>query len=233
MQARADTRGGFNERLGPQRAASVEVGARGRVGGERFTYAVALYRAGVRDAIVQFLETNGRAFFQNAGRTRNRGVEVEAALRPARAAGLTLAYTYADHRFAEYRQARGTTVDTLDGKRVPGVPAHFVRVGLRTEPWPGATLDVDHSHASSLFADDRNALRVDGWGAGVTNARLSWRAAGRGGRATFEPFAGASNLFGRRYVGAVTVNGAFGRVLEPAPGRSVYAGAEVGWGTGR
>jgi outer membrane receptor protein involved in Fe transport len=37
------------------------------------------------------------------------------------------------------------------------------------------------------------------------------------------------NALDTRYVGAVTVNGAFGRVLEPAPGRTVYVGAEVGW----
>jgi iron complex outermembrane receptor protein len=41
------------------------------------------------------------------------------------------------------------------------------------------------------------------------------------------PFAGVNNLWGRTYVGSVTVNGAFGRVFEPAPGRNAYAGAEV------
>jgi iron complex outermembrane receptor protein len=46
---------------------------------------------------------------------------------------------------------------------------------------------------------------------------------------TFEPFVAVNNLFDRRYVGSVNINGAFGRVLEPAPGRNAYLGIEIGW----
>jgi iron complex outermembrane receptor protein len=61
--------GGFNTALGPQRTRGVEVGARGAVAGGRLTYSAAAYRARVSGAIVQFLETNGRAYF----RKRRRG----------------------------------------------------------------------------------------------------------------------------------------------------------------
>ncbi|MEA3246528.1 MAG: TonB-dependent receptor, partial [Gemmatimonadota bacterium] len=42
-------------------------------------------------------------------------------------------------------------------------------------------------------------------------------------------FAAVNNLRDVRYVGSVTVNGAGGRVLEPAPGRNFYVGVETGW----
>jgi iron complex outermembrane receptor protein len=45
----------------------------------------------------------------------------------------------------------------------------------------------------------------------------------------FEPFAAVNNAFDRRYVGSVNINGAFGRVLEPAPGRNGYLGMEISW----
>jgi outer membrane receptor protein involved in Fe transport len=38
-----------------------------------------------------------------------------------------------------------------------------------------------------------------------------------------------NNLWDRRYVGSVTLNGLGGRVFEPAPGRIVYFGAELGY----
>jgi iron complex outermembrane receptor protein len=43
------------------------------------------------------------------------------------------------------------------------------------------------------------------------------------------PFVGINNLWDRRYVGGVTLNGVGGRVYEPAPLRVVYVGAELGY----
>ena len=44
-----------------------------------------------------------------------------------------------------------------------------------------------------------------------------------------EPFVAVNNIFGRKYVGSVNLNGTFGRILEPAPGRAAYMGMEVSW----
>jgi outer membrane receptor protein involved in Fe transport len=67
---------------------------------------------------------------------------------------------------------------------------------------------------------------VPGWGRGLLQLRASWR--GRIGAQEIEPFAAVQNLLDQSYVGAVTLNGAFGRVLEPAPRRNLYLGLEIG-----
>ena len=225
LQARPDAAGGFNEALGPQRTRSLEVGARGDAGAVRWS--AAAFDARVDDAIVQWLEAGGRAFFRNAGRTRQHGVELGATVRAGDAVSVLGAWTWARYRFADYRVANGAAVDTLDARTLPGVPAHVVRVGLRTRPMRALTVDADQQWQSGLWADDRNTQRVPGWGRGVLDVRAAWDAPALGGRV--QPFAGMRNALDTRYVGAVTVNGAFGRVLEPAPGRTVYVGAEVGW----
>src|SRR5690606_30101447 len=74
LQVSPDGSGGFNPDLGPQRIATLETGARGSLG--VLEYDVSLFRSRTTDAIIQFLETNGRAFFQNAGSTRSTGAEV-------------------------------------------------------------------------------------------------------------------------------------------------------------
>ncbi|HYW52129.1 MAG TPA: hypothetical protein VE861_16050, partial [Gemmatimonadaceae bacterium] len=71
-----------------------------------------------------------------------------------------------------------------------------------------------------------NTIRVPGWGTGVTNIRASWSGSWSGYR--LEPFAGVLNAQNTAYVGAVTVNGAFGRVLEPSPLRNWYVGLDIG-----
>jgi len=218
-----DGSGGFNPALGPQRAVNYEIGARGQPV-PKVSYSVALFLSRVSDAIVQGPEVGGRAFFRNAGKTHNDGAEVGLSVSPA--AGITLrgAYTCARYRFTNYQLADGTVVD---GNRLPGVPEHFWRFGLRSSLPGEFFLDADHTISSSIVADDANAIYVDAWGAGLTNLRLGWT--GQAGQAEFAPFLGVNNLWDRRYVGSVTLNGVGGRVFEPAPRRIVYVGTEIGY----
>jgi iron complex outermembrane receptor protein len=229
--------GGFNDQLGPQRAVSYELGARGRIGSS-FTYSVAGFLGRISDAIVPYTEVGGRAYFQNAGKLHNDGIEVGLSGEPLRGVRIFGSYTYAHYRFEEYRRVTGTTVDTLDGKTLPGIPAAFIRLGLRTRFLGHGALDLDHTISSSVFADDRNTLYVNGWGKkavgapegfglGVTNLRISWNQPLGSGR--IAPFLGVNNLWDKQYVGSVVVNGINGRVFEPAPRINLYGGAELGW----
>ena len=216
---------GFNTTLGPQRSVSVELGARGQLGAAA-DYSVAVFSSRIRDAIIQVREVDGRAFFQNAGRVRNRGIEAGLGASPWSWLTLRGAYTFADYSFSEYRIPNGAATDTLDGKRLAGVPKHFFRATLAVSQGP-VVAELDQLTAGSVFADDRNTQRVDGWGVGVTSLRLS--ATAQWGGLRLQPFGALNNLFGKKYVGSVNLNGTFGRILEPAPGRSGYLGMEVGW----
>jgi iron complex outermembrane recepter protein len=212
-----DGSGGFNPELGPQRAVNYEIGARGQPIPE-LSYSVALFLGRVSDAIVQVGEIGGRAFFGNTGKTHNDGAEAGVSLTPVKGLTLSGAYTYAHYRFAS---------GDFDGNRLPGVPDHFWRLGLRTELPVGLYLDADHTLSSSVAADDANQLIVDAWGAGVTNLRLGWD--GTVGSLQLGPFVGFNNLWDRRYVGSVTLNGIGGRVFEPAPRRVIYFGGEISY----
>jgi iron complex outermembrane receptor protein len=188
------------------------------------SYSVALFLGRITDAIVQGPEVGGRAFFRNAGKTHNDGAEIGVSVAPVPGLTLNGAYTYARYRFVEYQL--GDTL-SLEGKRLPGVPEHFWRLGLRTSLPADFYLDADHTISSSILADDANTIWAPAWGAGVTNLRFGW--SGQAGLMEIAPFLGVNNLWDRRYVGAVTLNGIGGRVFEPAPRRVIYVGAELGY----
>jgi len=223
LQGRPDSAGGFNPELGPQRVRTVEAGVRG-VLGARVTYEVAMFSARAADAIVQFAETDGRAYFRNAGSTRSRGAEVGLRAQPASFLELRAAWTWSEYRFDEYRIVNGLVVDTLDGNDLAGVPRNALRLGVQVRAG-AATLDIDHSSQSALFADDRNTLRVDGWGGGQLNLRAAW--SGFWGAWRAEPFVALQNALDTPYVGSVTLNGFGGRVLEPAARRNWFIGLEL------
>jgi iron complex outermembrane receptor protein len=214
---------GFNTTLGPQRTTSGELGIRGllRTG---IDYSLSGFLSRIRDAIIQAREVDGRAFFENAGKVRARGIEAGIGLQPFHWVRLQAAYSYGNYTFAEYRIRNGATTDTLDGKRLPGVPRHFLRASLAFTPGP-IRLEIEQTTAGSVYGDDKNTLLVEGWKAGVTSVRLSgnWRLEG----SALRPFAAIQNLFDRKYVGSVNLNGAAGRILEPAPGRTAYLGLEL------
>lgn len=228
LNARPDGAGGFNPDLGPQRVRTVEVGARGRAGPASYTLSV--FESYADDAIIQYLATDGRSFFRNAGRTRHRGVELGVQWQIASWLTANGGWTEADYRFVRYIVPRGALADTLDGKYEAGVPARVVRVGVDARV-AGATVSVDNTWSDAQFADDKNTQRVDGTGPGILNMRVS----GTGGRGAvrWSPFVGVNNATNRAYVGAVTINGASGRVLEPAPLRNYYLGVELGWRAAR
>lgn len=223
LQVSPDGAGGFNPELGPQRLRTLEIGARGGRG-TRFHYEVALFQVDAEDAIVQYQETAGRAYFRNAGRTRSRGAELGIGARVASWLELQAAYTLADYRFVDYVLDTPSSSDTLDGNRLAGVPERALRLGARAR-WGNSTLDIDHSTQGAMFGDDRNIVNVPGWGRGQLNLRIAHGATWNGWR--LEPFASLQNALDQRYVGAVTLNGASGRVFESAPGRNWYLGMEL------
>ena len=214
--------GGFNDSLGPQRAVTEELGARGTTG--TLTWSAAFFEAQISNAIVPYLQSSGRSYYTNAGQVHNGGIEAGVTWHATHAWSFSGAWTWAHYRFADYTLVTGATSTSLTGKTLAGVPDSYLRLGLRREGrrvW----IALDQTVTSRLFADDANAIGVNGW----TTTDLRAGADCTAGSTRFAPFVGINNLWNARYVGSVTINGAFGRVLEPAAGRNAYAGIEASW----
>src|SRR5205814_3298769 len=221
--------GGFNPDVGPQRALSSEIGARGSLGEPaRINYSIAVFQADVHDEIVQYAADQNRAYYTNAGSARHRGVELSADVTPA--AGLTLAavWTYADYRYRHYAVTVGTSTHTLDGRALPGIPQHWLNLMLRVQPsrLRGAWAELQQTHSSGYYVNDTLSTRAAPWWA--TNVRAGWDGKAAGMR--LAPFIGINNAFNHLYVSSVVINAARERYYEPAPGRNVYVGLSVGAG---
>lgn len=215
--------GGMNPALDPQRTRSFEVGARQRVsaGLVAGSFQLAAYQARVQDALIPFeLTPGGRQFFQNAGSTKNRGVEAAAHLVFPWNASLRATYAHTDARFDRFSETRNNITTVHDGKRVPGVAANRGDATLSYQP-DRFFVDFETRVSSSIPVDNANSQRspsyvIHGVRAGIRGVRV--------GAMDFQPHLGVLNAFDRDYNTSVVVNANGGRFYEPGPPRSLYGG---------
>ncbi|HKH93245.1 MAG TPA: TonB-dependent receptor, partial [Gemmatimonadaceae bacterium] len=207
-----DGSAGINPELQPQRALSLEVGAKG-LAGSALRWEVAAFQTGARDELVPFDIPGGagRRYFRNAGRTRRIGAEVgaETDVGPL---SLRAAYSYSHFRYVSY--VVGTT--SFAGNRIPGVPEHTVAATAALHAG-SFTLSGTADVATAVDVDDTNSAQAKGrtlLGLALSN---TMRVAG----VRVSPLIALQNLADVRSVGSVSVNATGGKFFEPAPGRTL------------
>ena len=190
-------------------ARSVEGGARGRqvVGVGEVEWVVTAYRTRIRDDIlfVALPDLIGTGFFQNAGDTQRVGLDLELRGNVSRLSWFG-SYTWVEATFespvllpsnpaVNNAADDDGTLRVQPGDRLPGIPRHSLKGGVRydvTETW---NLAVETVVASSrvLFGDEGNdQAELDGYG--VANLRSSYRLG-----ENLELFVRVDNLFDAEY----------------------------------
>lgn len=214
-----DGTGGFNPAIAPQEAVNYEIGARGYAGID-LRYSLALFMVQVEDELVVFESPGGRDFFQNSGESERLGLETQLAYRFNNRLNATVAFTYSDFEFEEFVDKNG---NDFSGKRIPGIPESQFFGELAYRVPGGYFAIVDVQFFDELYADNANTVKIDGYG--VVGARLGIEE--RLWRQPLTVYFGVNNLLDEEYFANVRINAFGGRYFEPAPGRTIYLGAEL------
>jgi iron complex outermembrane receptor protein len=151
-------------------AHTAEVGIRGNVtpfDGARLSYNLDYFRSTL-DNDIAFINsvTQGRAFFANIGQTRRQGVDAAVQLKTDRWLAW-VAYSYVSATYLSgFVEASGSNpaadadgnITINPGNRLPGIPAHQVKVGLNykvTDKWTVGASAIGVTPAF-LFGDEAN-----------------------------------------------------------------------------
>lgn len=207
-----DTVTALNPLLEAIRSTTFELGSRHSMqfGGvvRELRYDLALYDTEVRNEIVPY---RGGRFYFSAGKVRRSGVELGVSARAAGGISLQGVLTYAHHRYREYvvdsvhYGVPGAAADYA-GNRVVGVPAFNYTVSGELAPaflnplW----VRVTAQGASYYFADDANAVRVDGYK--IVNLSVGFAEPLRLGAVGVRGFVAVNNVFDRPYVASAFLN---------------------------
>ena len=221
---------GFNPDLEPERVLSRETGFRRHIPRLRLDIDLALYQLQIDDALIPFQvedPDSEEVYFRNAGQTHNRGLELALATALRSDLRLSLAYTFSDYVFEDYKVETGDGLLQLAGNEVPGVPRHRLFASLTYHSARGFFADVDLERVGRYWAndfngpqspDDRPAIAFQNDAYLRTDLRL-----GSHYRAN-EIFLSVENLFAADYNGSIVPNAWGGRFFEPAPGRTLRLG---------
>ena len=221
---------GLNTGLAASRNRQFELGLEvGDKGGAQLQ--LNLFTVDTDNELAVLANQGGRAMFQNAGRTRRRGMELTIEAPLSRGLRAYAALTALDARYARpFLSCAGTPCVTPNApvaadNRLPGIPAAilFAELEWRAGPW-SAALEAEAS--DRVFVNDLNNDAAAGYA--LAHARAGW--AKPFGPWRIQAFVRADNLFDRDYVGSIIVNEANGRAFEPGPGRAWLAGASLSYG---
>ncbi|GGG34667.1 TonB-dependent receptor family protein [Hymenobacter glacieicola] len=233
----------INQALQAERGTSYEVGARGQLWNERLRYDVALYDLRVRQTITTRTTDLGTQLFDNAGNTRQRGLEAAlsgwlwrqgspvSGLTPgtvsATQAGGTglrafVSYAYNHYRFGRYESGG----NTFSGNRLTGTAPHTLTAGLDFNHQLGFYLNPTVNHQARLPLNDANTEYAPGYW--TFGSRVGWRRELPQGLG-LDVFGGIENATNRRYSLGNDLNAFGGRYFQPAPGRNWYGGVQLGW----
>ena len=225
-------------------ARSVEGGLRGRWA--EGDWSVTAYRTGIGDDIlfVASPELIGTGYFQNAGDTRRVGIDFELNGRRART-GWYVGYGLLDATFQspldlpgddEVNDAASETgaIAVERGDRLPGIPRHSLKAGIRqaiTDAWDAAVETVFASDRVFVGDEGNDQARLDGYG--VVNLRSSYRL-----DQGVELFVRVENLLDARYATAGVLaelelylhevpDAGDPRFIGPGQPRSAFGGVRV------
>lgn len=246
LTASPDPAQAINDSLAPKSLWNYELGARTMVGDALFLNVSVFYADVTGEFLSRTIPTPAgpRPVFENAGSSRNIGLEVGWTALLAPWLDFTGSYTFADYKLTDYQSMvvnpSGQAVLTdFSGNRLPGVPVHRLGGELRFRPVKALVAGVGVEWQARTYVDNGNSTTgtmyfrsfgsptlnavpfsaIPAWGIVNLNARYAL------GPATI--FGNIENLFNKTYVANAVINDGTGRFYNAGAGRFAVLGVSV------
>jgi outer membrane receptor protein involved in Fe transport len=169
--------------LDPETARSVDGGVKGRFAGGRLDVEASGFLMDFDNLVVATI-VNGLPGLENAGQTRFKGVEAQAAWRLRTGLFVRGAWSWHDARFRDYVAEFDGVPTQLAGNRLEMSPDHIGSAGLLWAPERGLLASLAVRYVGSRYLNKRNTALADayttldaglGWRSGRYEARLDAR----------------------------------------------------------
>ncbi|HEY9128319.1 MAG TPA: TonB-dependent receptor [Sulfurovum sp.] len=124
---------------------------------------MAIYQNDVKDEIVQILDANGNSIYDNAGKTKKKGFELNTVYEVSDILEIGGAYAYSDYKFVEFEEiVRGRPV-SRDGNYLPYIPKNKYSLFAAFRMENGFKARLTTSTWGSYYMDTANTQKYEGY----------------------------------------------------------------------
>lgn len=178
----------------------------------------------LKDAIVQRRDGSGADFFENAGSTKQQGIESQAHYqllsnrhRFVSQARLWISHTYNHFRYRDFKKLSAD----FSGKEIPSVAPHTIAAGFDITTKPGVYANLTWYYSDPVALNDANTSYASSYN--LAGVRAGWRTPITK-KLSADLFAGIDNLFDVTYSLGNDINAAGDRFYNAAAGVNYFGG---------
>lgn len=213
----------FNNALKPESGINAEIGFRGTMSSNKFTYDATFYDFNLDETIVLQRAEDGADYFINAGKTSQQGVEASAkwsaTTQQQSLVNVWLSYSLNDYFFEEYTQDG----NNYSGNRLTGVAPNVASLGMDFSRKKGFYMTTTLQYVDHIPLNDANSEYASYYW--LLGARLGYRS--KFSNLAFDVFAGVDNALNEHYSLGHDINAFGGRYYNAASTRNYYLGIMI------
>ncbi|TKI70025.1 TonB-dependent receptor [Sulfurimonas crateris] len=150
-----------NSSLDKSTSINYEVGLKIRA--ENISYDLALYENIVDDEIIQILDANGNSIYDNAGKTKKRGLEFNAVYAINKQVGFGGSYAYSDFKFVTFNESVAGSLVSRDGNYLPYIPKNQYSLFATLNLSNGFKSRITTKTWGSYYMDNANTQKYEGY----------------------------------------------------------------------
>ena len=150
-----------NMNLNKSLSVNYEVGLKTRTA--KISYDLALYQNDVNDEIIQILDGNGNSIFDNAGKTRKRGMEFNTVYKIMKPLDVGMSYAYSDFKFLKFNESVRGSLASRDGNYLPYIPKNQYSLFAALKMDNGIKARVTTKTWGNYYMDNANTQKYDGY----------------------------------------------------------------------
>ena len=214
----------ININLKAEDGINYEIGTRASLLKDKLFVDVTGFIFKLKNTLAQRRDASGADYFENAGSTRQRGIETNITCQPIKNANafvndvkIFASHTLHDFVYSDYKKIN----DTLSGKKLPGVARHVFASGLDAATKIGFYTNITYYYSDPIPLNDANTDMASSFN--LLGARLGFRKT-FANKFQLDIFGTVDNIFDVNYSLGNDINAAAGRYYNAAPGINYSGG---------
>ncbi|MFA6981074.1 MAG: TonB-dependent receptor [Ignavibacteriaceae bacterium] len=216
---------GLNPLLKPSTSHTIETGMKGNYSFDldfinSFSYNIIGYTLWTYGELIPYQISNAN-YYVPAGKTKRYGLEAALSFTTQNFFAFTSSLTLAKNSFVEFSDDSSN----FSGNKIPGIPERMLSLNLGYQNPQYPSINLQYTNLSKIYIDNANSVAAGSYD--KFDLQLLYRISVQS--VSINGFVEVENLFNKKYISSIAVNGSDGEFYEPGLPRNFTVGFAVNY----